>query len=164
MPVVDSKDKLVGIVTIDDIIDVAEQATKDFQKIGGLEALDEPYMQISLWRMVRKRAGLAGLALGEMLTATAMGFFEKQIARAVVLALHSTHHLERCNSASGISLVIRALALGESDWWTGGVFAVRLSQVWRWEAFLARSVFASGDLVPLFQHLWSPLVAGCVYG
>lgn len=124
LPVVDSKDKLVGIVTIDDILDVAEQAaTKDFQKIGGLEALDEPYMQISLWRMVRKRAGwLVLLFLGEMLTATAMGFFEKQIARAVVLALFIPLIISSGgNSGSqASSLVIRALALGEVrlvDWW-----------------------------------------------
>jgi magnesium transporter len=124
LPVVDSGGKLVGIVTIDDILDVAEQAaTKDFQKIGGLEALDEPYMRISLWRMVRKRAGwLVLLFLGEMLTATAMGFFEREIARAVVLALFIPLIISSGgNSGSqASSLVIRALALGEVrlvDWW-----------------------------------------------
>ena len=116
---------------------MAEQAaTKDFQKIGGLEALDEPYMQISLWRMVRKRAGwLVLLFLGEMLTATAMGFFEREIARAVVLALFIPLIISSGgNSGSqASSLVIRALALGEVrlvDWWR--VFRRELSsQVWR---------------------------------
>jgi magnesium transporter len=124
LPVVDSEGRLVGIVTIDDILDVAEQAaTQDFQKIGGLEALDEPYMQIGLVRMVRKRAGwLVLLFLGEMLTATAMGFFEKEIARAVVLALFIPLIISSGgNSGSQAStLVIRALALGEvrlRDWW-----------------------------------------------
>ena len=74
LPVVDSNGALVGIVTQDDMLDVAEEeATEDIQKIGGMEALDEPYMRISLWRMVQKRAGwLIILFLGEMLTATAM--------------------------------------------------------------------------------------------
>ena len=74
LPVVDSNGVLVGIVTIDDMLDVAEEeATEDIQKLGGMEALDEPYMRIPLWRMVKKRAGwLIILFLGEMLTATAM--------------------------------------------------------------------------------------------
>src|SRR5205085_10568711 len=89
LPVVDSSGVLVGIVTGDDMLDVAEEeATEDIQKIGGMEALDEPYMRISLWKMVRKRAGwLVVLFLGEMLTATAMSSFQDEIARAVVLAL-----------------------------------------------------------------------------
>ena len=80
---------LIGIVTIDDVLDVAEaEATEDIQRIGGSEALDEPYMDIAFARMIRKRAGwLTALFLGEMLTATAMGVFEAEIARAVVLAL-----------------------------------------------------------------------------
>src|SRR5215831_18811560 len=89
LPVIDSNGVLLGIVTVDDMFDVAEQeATEDIQKIGGMEALDEPYMRISLWRMIRKRAGwLVILFLGEMLTATAMASFQDEIARAVVLAL-----------------------------------------------------------------------------
>src|SRR5262249_41853282 len=89
LPVIDSSGVLLGIVTIDDMLDVAEQeATEDIQKIGGMEALDEPYMRISLWKMIRKRAGwLVILFLGEMLTATAMATFQDEIARAVVLAL-----------------------------------------------------------------------------
>ncbi len=124
LPVIDEQGKLVGIVTIDDVLDVAEeQATADIQKIGGMEALDEPYMEISLLRMVRKRAGwLVLLFLGETLTATAMGFFEKEIERAVVLALFIPLIISSGgNSGSQAStLVIRSLALSEvalRDWW-----------------------------------------------
>src|SRR5439155_2776840 len=124
LPVVNSNGVLVGIVTIDDVLDVAEEeATEDIQKIGGLEALDEPYMQIAFGRMVKKRAGwLVLLFLGEMLTATAMGFFEGEIARAVVLTLFIPLIISSGgNSGSQAStLAIRALALGEvglRDWW-----------------------------------------------
>ena len=74
---------LIGIVTIDDVLDVVEAtATEDIQRIGGSEALDEPYMEIAFWKMVHKRAGwLTALFLGEMLTATAMGAFEAEIAQ-----------------------------------------------------------------------------------
>src|ERR1700704_5658955 len=84
LPVTDTKGILIGIVTVDDALDVAEQAaTRDMQRVGGAEALDEPYMKIALGRMVKKRAGwLVVLFLGEMLTATAMGFFENEIERA----------------------------------------------------------------------------------
>jgi magnesium transporter len=84
LPVTDSGGVLIGIVTIDDVLDVAEaEATEDIQKIGGMEALDEPYMRIALRRMVKKRAvWLVVLFLGEMLTATAMGFFERQLGLA----------------------------------------------------------------------------------
>src|SRR4030095_13429135 len=89
LPVIDSSGVLLGIVTIDDMLDVAEQeATEDIQKIGGMEALDEPYMRISLWKMIRKRAGwLVILFLGEMLTATAMANYQAELAKALVLAL-----------------------------------------------------------------------------
>ena len=89
LPVTDTAGVLIGIVTVDDVLDVAEEAaTREFQLFGGSEALGEPYLRISPLNMVRKRAGwLVFLFLGEMLTATAMGFFEKEIARAVVLAL-----------------------------------------------------------------------------
>jgi len=122
--VTDTTGVLIGIVTIDDVLDVAEaQATKEIQKIGGSEALDEPYMQIAFWRMVKKRGGwLVILFLCEMLTATAMGFFEREIERAVVLALFVPLVISSGgNSGSQAStLVIRALALGEvrlRDWW-----------------------------------------------
>src|SRR5438874_11759485 len=89
LPVVDSNIVLVGIVTIDDMLDVAEkEATEDILKIGGMEALDEPYLRIPVWRMVRKRAGwLVILFLGEMLTATAMANYQEELAKALVLAL-----------------------------------------------------------------------------
>src|SRR5678816_4095398 len=89
LPVLDSSGVLVGLVTIDDMLDVAEEeATEDIQKFGGMEAMEEPYMRIPLWRMVRKRATwLVVLFLGEMLTASAMGYYEGAIAKAVVLAL-----------------------------------------------------------------------------
>ena len=124
VPVVDPDNKLVGIITVDDVMDVAEEeATEDIQKLGGSEALDEPYMQINLFRMVRKRASwLVVLFLGEMLTATAMGHYEHEISRAVVLALFVPLIISSGgNSGSQAStLVIRAMALGEvklRDWW-----------------------------------------------
>src|SRR6185503_20115323 len=87
--VLDQSGRVLGIVTVDDIIDaLVSETTEDVQKFGGMEALDEPYMQISLAAMVKKRAGwLCALFLGEMLTATAMGHFEAEISKAVVLAL-----------------------------------------------------------------------------
>lgn len=124
LPVVDSSGVLVGIVTQDDMLDVAEaEATEDIQKIGGMEALDEPYMRISLWRMVRKRAGwLIILFLGEMLTATAMANYQAELAKALVLALFLPLIISSGgNSGSQAStLMIRAMALGEvtlRDWW-----------------------------------------------
>ena len=123
LPVVDSNGVLVGIVTSDDMLDIAEEeATEDIQKFGGMEALDEPYMRISLLRMVRKRAGwLVILFLGEMLTASAMGYYEGEIAKAVVLALFLPLIISSGgNSGSQAStLIIRAMALGEvtlRDW------------------------------------------------
>ncbi|PYK74018.1 MAG: magnesium transporter [Verrucomicrobia bacterium] len=124
LAVVDSNGVLVGIVTQDDMLDVAEEeATEDIQKIGGMEALDEPYMRISLWRMVRKRAGwLIILFLGEMLTATAMANYQDELAKALVLALFLPLIISSGgNSGSQAStLMIRAMALGEvtlRDWW-----------------------------------------------
>jgi len=124
LPVVDSNDVLVGIVTSDDMLDVAEEeATEDIQKMGGMEALDEPYMRIPLWKMVRKRAGwLVILFLGEMLTATAMANYQDELAKALVLALFLPLIISSGgNSGSQAStLMIRAMALGEvtlRDWW-----------------------------------------------
>jgi magnesium transporter len=89
LPVVDSGEVLIGVVTVDDVLDIAErEATEDIQKLGGVEALDAPYLKISLLSMVRKRAGwLSILFISEMFTATAMGYFEEEIAKAAVLAL-----------------------------------------------------------------------------
>ena len=124
LPVIDSHGRLVGIVTLDDVLDVAEeQATREIQKFGGLEALDEPYMSTPLLEMIRKRATwLVILFVGEMLTATAMGYFEHEISRAVVLALFVPLIISSGgNSGSqAATLIIRALALGEvklRDWW-----------------------------------------------
>ena len=124
LPVTDTAGALIGIVTIDDVLDVAEAAaTREIQRIGGSEALDEPYMDVAFGSMVRKRAGwLTALFLGEMLTATAMGFFEAEISKAVVLALFVPLIISSGgNSGSqAATLVIRALALGEvslKDWW-----------------------------------------------
>jgi magnesium transporter len=124
LPVTDTTGMLIGIVTIDDVLDVAEAtATREIQRIGGSEALDEPYMSIAFGRMIQKRAGwLTALFLGEMLTATAMGAFEEEISKAVVLALFVPLIISSGgNSGSqAATLVIRALALGElgvKDWW-----------------------------------------------
>jgi len=123
LPVVDSRGALLGIVTHDDVADIAQQeATEDFQKIGGLEALEDPYMNTPLLSLVRKRGlVLAVLFVGEMLTASAMGTFEHQIERAVVLALFIPLIISSGgNSGSQAStLIIRALALREiglKDW------------------------------------------------
>jgi magnesium transporter len=124
LPVVDSDGKLIGIVTVDDVLDVAERrATEEIQKLGGSEALDEPYLAMTLPRMIKKRAPwLVILFLSEMLTTTAMGFFQSEIERAVVLALFLPLVLSSGgNSGSqATTLIIRAMALGEvtlSQWW-----------------------------------------------
>jgi magnesium transporter len=124
LPVLDPDGILVGIVTADDILDVAEAAaTEDIQKLGGTEALDEPYLTIAMRSMIKKRAGwLVVLFLGEMLTATAMSQFEDEIARAVVLALFVPLIISSGGNSGGqaATLVIRAIALGEvtmADWW-----------------------------------------------
>jgi magnesium transporter len=123
LPVTDSSGVLIGIVTIDDILHVAEAAaTEDIQKIGGTSALDEPYIKIALGRMIQKRAGwLVVLFLGEMFTATAMGYFEKEIEKAVVLALFIPLIISSGGNAGSqaSTLVIRALAIEEiglRDW------------------------------------------------
>lgn len=124
MPVVDAENHMKGIVTLDDIVDVVqEEATEDIQKFGGMETLDAPYLKVSVMEMIRKRGlWLSFLFLGEMLTATAMGFFEHEIARAVVLALFIPLIISSGgNSGSQAStLIVRAMALGEvkiRDWW-----------------------------------------------
>ena len=124
VPVVDEGGHLLGIVTVDDVIDaIVRETTEDVQKFGGMEALDAPYMEISLLAMIKKRAGwLCALFLGEMLTATAMGHFEGEISKAVVLALFIPLIISSGgNSGSqATSLIIRAMALREvtlKDWW-----------------------------------------------
>lgn len=125
LPVVDALGRLVGRITVDDVVDVRrEEETEDLQKMGGMEALDEPYMNMSIWGILKKRAGwLVILFLGETLTATAMGFFENEIAKVVILSLFVPLIISSGgNTGSQAStLVIRALALGEitiRNWWT----------------------------------------------
>jgi magnesium transporter len=124
VPVVDAERHVIGIVTVDDIVDVVQRAaTEDIQKLGGMEALDTPYLQTSMPAMIRKRAGwLSALFIGELLTASAMGHFESEIAKAVVLALFVPLIISSGgNSGSqATTLIIRAMALGEvgiKDWW-----------------------------------------------
>lgn len=124
LPVTDEEGYLLGIVTIDDVMDLAErETTEDIHKLGGVGALEEPYLSLPVSRMVKKRGGwLTVLFLGEMLTATAMSFFEHEISRAVVLALFIPLIISSGGNAGSqaASLVIRAIALGEvgfKDWW-----------------------------------------------
>ncbi len=124
LPVVDGRGAIVGIVTVDDILDVAQQeATEDIQKIGGMQALEDPYLDTSFFRLVRKRATwLCVLFLGELLTATAMQHFEQELARALVLSLFIPLIISSGgNSGSqAATLIIRALSIGEfglGDWW-----------------------------------------------
>ncbi|GIV02527.1 MAG: magnesium transporter MgtE [Fimbriimonadales bacterium] len=124
LPVVDKEGVLLGIVTLDDVLDVAEEeATEDFQKAGGVEALEEPYLAVPFWTLIRKRAPwLVVLFLSEMLTTTAMARFEEEIQRAVILAIFVPLIISSGgNSGSQAStLIIRALAIRDvslSDWW-----------------------------------------------
>jgi magnesium transporter len=160
LPVTDTAGVLIGIVTVDDALDIADTvATREFQLFGGSEALDRPYLEMSPMQMVKKRAGwLVVLFVGEMLTATAMGFFEKEIAKAVVLALFVPLIISSGgNSGSQAStLVIRALALGE----------LKLGDLWR---VIRREVFsglALGGILALIGFLrisiWS--VFSDIYG
>ncbi|GAC1396150.1 MAG: magnesium transporter [Sediminibacterium sp.] len=124
LPVTNADNILLGVVTADDMLDVAEQKdTAAIQKFGGLEELDYPYVKTPFFSLLRKRAGwLVILFLGEMLTATAMGYFEKEISAAVVLALFIPLIISSGgNSGSqAATLIIRAMALKEltfRDWW-----------------------------------------------
>lgn len=125
LPVIDAGDHLLGVVTVDDMLDVAAaEATEDMQKMGGLEAgLDMPYLESPLVRLVRNRGSvLVILFLGELLTATVMGYFEDEIQKAVVLSLFLPLIISSGgNSGSqATTLIIRAMALGEvkmGDWW-----------------------------------------------
>ncbi|MDB4965204.1 MAG: magnesium transporter [Myxococcales bacterium] len=123
VPVVDAQGRMKGIVTIDDIVEVVqEEATEDAQKFGGMEALDAPYLDVSIPQMLKKRGGwLSALFLGEMLTATAMAYFEHELQRAIVLSLFIPLIISSGgNSGSQAStLIVRALAVGDvklRDW------------------------------------------------
>jgi magnesium transporter len=132
LPVTNNRRELIGIVTIDDLIHIMEENnTRDIHQIGGSESFAEQYFKIPLLRMLKKRAlWLVLLFVGEMLTATAMGFFQNEIARAVVLALFVPLVISSGgNSGSQAStIIIRSLALREihlSDWFS--VFKRELS-------------------------------------
>lgn len=125
LPVVDRNGVLLGIVTADDVLDVAEEeATEDIQKFGGMEAMEEPYLRIPLSEMIRKRAGwLIVLLIGEMLTASALAFFEGEIEKAVVLTLFLPLIISSGGNtgSQAATLIIRAMALDEvtlRDWWS----------------------------------------------
>ena len=124
LPVVDNLGRLVGRITIDDVVDVIrDEETDEAHKMAGIETFDEPYMNMPFLKMIKKRAGwLVILFVGESLTATAMGFFEGQLAKAVILALFVPLIISSGgNTGSQAStLIIRAMALGEitfRDWW-----------------------------------------------
>ena len=124
LPVTDSSGVLVGIVTVDDVLDIAEEeATEDIQKLGGVEALEEPYLTIALHKLIRKRSlWLILLFFGQMLTATAMGFYEDQLQAALVLAIFMPLIISSGGNtgSQAATLIIRALTIGEvrlRDWW-----------------------------------------------
>lgn len=124
LPVIDSKDTLVGIVTVDDVLDVAEQEeTEDVQKMAAVATLEAPYLDVGLVEIVKKRVGwLFILFIGEMFTATVVGHFEDEIAEAVFLAVFIPLIISSGGNAGSqaASLVIRAMAIGEvtlRDWW-----------------------------------------------
>jgi magnesium transporter len=173
LPVTDDKGVLLGIVTLDDVLRLAEKEdTREMQKIGGSEALDEPYNTISLPRLIKKRAGwLIILFLGEMLTATAMGHYEKEISKAVVLALFIPLIISSGgNSGSqASSIIIRAMALGEvgfRDWWrvvrrevaSGFILGIILGVV----GFLRVMIWQKLGIQPSYGEEWF-LVAGTVF-
>ncbi|AZZ37232.1 magnesium transporter [Bdellovibrio sp. qaytius] len=173
LPVVDADEKMIGIVTFDDVAEVIqEEATEDIHKLAGMESLDAPYLQISFGDMLKKRAGwLVVLLVGEMFTATALGYYEDEMKRAVVLSMFLPLIISSGgNSGSQAStLVIRAMALGEvriKDWWrvlvrevsTGlclggilGIIALVRIYLWPWReqmygphyAYIAVTVAAS---------------------
>ncbi len=161
LPVVSDSNKLLGIVTIDDILWVAsEEFSEDMQKIGGTEALNQPYLEMPLFKLFQKRiVWLVVLFLGEMLTATAMAFFEDEIAKAVVLALFVPLIISSGgNSGSQAStLVIQAMAVGEldlSDWW----------RVMRREIISGLLLGTVLGLIGFFRIFMSHLINPAVYG
>ena len=167
VPVVDPNNRLLGVVTVDDVIDVIqEEGTEDAQKFGGMEALEEPYLQTSLVEMIKKRAGwLAVLFVGEMFTSTAMQHYQSLLEHAIVLSLFIPLIISSGgNSGSqATSLIIRSLALREvtvRDWWrvairelpsgfTLGVIlgCIGITRVLLWQFMFAHGVHLGG--VPL---------------
>jgi magnesium transporter len=124
VPVVNEERRLLGVVTVDDVIDaIEEEQTEDVQKLGGMEALDEPYMQIGFLAMLKKRAGwLSILMVSEMFTTSALQHYDQELQRAAVLTLFVPLVMSSGgNSGSqSTSLITRAMALDEvrlKDWW-----------------------------------------------
>jgi magnesium transporter len=155
LPVTDKDGHMLGIITADDVLDVADkEATEDIQKIGGMEALDAPYLDVGYIKMLWKRGGwLSVLFLGEMLTATAMGYFQTEIERAVVLALFVPLIISSGgNSGSqAATLIVRSLALTElrlRNWWQ--VFLIELRSGLSLGAWLG---FIGFLRISLWQHL-----------
>jgi magnesium transporter len=174
LPVIDSNGVLVGIVTVDDMLDVAEQeATEDIQKLGGMEALDEPYNTIPMLRMIKKRAGwLILLFLSEMFTSNAMAHFEDEIMRAAVLAFFVPLMISSGgNSGSqATTLVIRAMAVAEiklRDWWrvmgkeftAGALLGIILGTVGFGRIMLWQAL-SSWFPHSVFQHYQHPYLLG----
>jgi magnesium transporter len=180
IPVVDAEGKMKGIVTVDDIVDVVqEEATEDAQKFGGVEALDVPYLASSRREMIKKRGRwLAILLVGEMLTATAMGFFEHALIPILSLFLPLIISSGGNSGSQASTLVIRAMALGEvraADWWLvfrrelvigctlgvalGVIAAVR---VLVWGKFGAYHDLSGGEHFGLVGVTVAGAVVGCV--
>lgn len=171
LPVVDKEGRMQGVVTLDDILDVnQEEATEDIQKLGGQEALDAPYPEVSLPAMVKKRGGwLVLLFVGEMFTTTAMHYFEGEVSKAVVLVLFLPLIISSGGNAGSqaTTLIIRSLALREirlGDWWrvlrreiaTGFLLGCILATV----GFLRVSIWGTIDKNMFTEHYF--LVAACV--
>jgi magnesium transporter len=185
LPVVDERRHLKGIITADDILHAVQaEATEDIHKLGGVEALDRPYLQMGFLQMLRKRAvWLALLFVGEMLTASAMAHYEEEIARAVVLALFVPLIISsggNCGSQAA-TLVIRAMALGEirlRDWWhivkrevamgagLGCILAViGLGRILAWQAlFHAYGEYATLVAISVSVSLMGVVLWGTVAG
>ena len=182
LPVVDTAGKMLGIITVDDVLEFAEKkATAEMQKLGGSEALDAPYFDVGFWSMCKKRGGwLAALFLGETLTATAMGHFEKEIERAAVVALFVPLIISSGgNSGSqATSILIRSLALQEvklGDWWkvfrrevlTSGALGIFLGTVgflriclWYWVGWQDYS----GHPYLIAVTVWGSLIGVVLFG
>lgn len=153
LPVTDSNGVLVGIITVDDVLDVAEQqATEDIQGLGGLEALDTPYLDSGVGELIKKRGvWLLVLFVAQMLTATVMGYFEGEIARATVLSLFIPLIMSSGGNtgSQATSLIIRAISVRDlklSDWWI----------VFRREVFTGVALGAGLGLIGLLRILLWP--------
>jgi magnesium transporter len=180
VPVLDADGRMVGIVTVDDIVDVVqEEATEDVQKFGGMEALEEPYLRTTFIELIKKRVGwLSLLLVGEMLTASVMAYFENEMAAAIYLVTFVPLIISAGgNSGSQAStLVIRALTLGEvrlRDWWrvmrrelfaglTLGTIlgAIGALRVWAWHIVFPQIY----ELVPMALTVFFSLIGVVVFG